>query len=216
MQGWSVIGTTGRLKLQERRRRRRWRVGVTVVVMAMAASAPWMTNVFWHWRYPYHFRPIIERSAAEFQLDPFLVAAVIREESRFNPDAVSSVGAIGLMQMMPATAGWAARHMGIPAPASDALLRPEVNIRIGCWYLRYLIRRHANVEEALAAYNGGEGNVARWRQAGQGIQFHETRQYVARSLRSYARYRTLYASSALSGPLRPRPDRDRLGAPSKR
>lgn len=194
-----MIGTTGRLKLQERRRRRRWRIGVTLVVVVAAAAAPWVTDVFWRWRYPYHFRPIIERHAAEFQLDPFLVAAVIREESRFNPDAVSAVGAIGLMQMLPSTAGWAARHLGVPAPSSDALLRPEVNVRLGCWYLRYLIRRHATLDEALAAYNGGEGNVARWRQAGQGIPYQETRQYVARSLRSYARYRTLYASVAPKG-----------------
>jgi soluble lytic murein transglycosylase len=180
------------LKQQARRRRRRWRAGILIVAVVGAAAAPWVTNVFWHWRYPYRFRPIIERSAAEFQLDPLLVAAVIREESRFDPEAVSAVGAIGLMQLMPTTATWAAQHLQMPAPGSDALQRPEVNVRLGCWYLRYLIRRHDTLEEALAAYNGGEGNVARWRRAGQGIQFHETRQYVARSLRSYDRYRTLY------------------------
>jgi soluble lytic murein transglycosylase len=200
--GGGVAGTTGKLKLQARRRRRWWRISITVTVMVAAAAAPWMIDAFWHWRYPYRYRPIIERAAAEFQLDPYLVAAVIREESRFNADAVSAVGAIGLMQMMPSTAGWAAKHLGQPAPGSDALLRPDVNIRLGCWYLRYLIRRHQTLEEALAAYNGGEGNVARWRQAGQGIQFHETRQYVARSLRSYDRYRTLYKSPSSDGPLR--------------
>jgi soluble lytic murein transglycosylase len=192
------LGTTATLRLR-RGRRRRLRLTILAVAVSAAAAAPWVTTVFWHWRYPYRFRPLIETSAAEFKLDPLLVAAVIREESRFNPDAVSAVGAIGLMQMMPATAAWAAKRVGLAAPGSDALLRPAVNIRLGCWYLRYLIRGHANLEEALAAYNGGEGNVARWRKAGQGIQFRETRQYVARSLRSYDRYRTLYGDSPQKG-----------------
>ncbi|MBC7545456.1 MAG: lytic transglycosylase domain-containing protein [Candidatus Sericytochromatia bacterium] len=163
--------------------------------VVVAAALPWTTDVFWHWRYPYRYRQIIERAAAEFQLDPFLVAAVIREESRFNPRAVSGVGAIGLMQMMPSTAGWAAKNLGQPAPGSDALHKPEVNIRLGAWYLHYLIRRHKDLPDALAAYNGGEGNVARWRQTGQGIPFPETREFVARSLRTYERYRTLYGEN---------------------
>ena len=74
-----------------RKPRRIWRWGLLLLILAGAVSAPWLLNVFWHWRYPYRYRPLIEQTARAYQVDPLLVAAVVREESRFNPAAVSGV-----------------------------------------------------------------------------------------------------------------------------
>lgn len=139
------------------------------------------------WLYPYPYRGLIEAHARRHGLDPLLVAAVVREESGFNPQATSPVGAIGLMQLMPKTAHWLANRQDWPI---QDLHDPETNIRLGTAYLRYLLDRTGKLDRALAAYNGGEGNVARW--GADEIRFPETKAFVERSLRSYSRYTALY------------------------
>lgn len=144
-------------------------------------------NVLLRWWYPLPYRDLIDKHAKANQLDPLLVAAVIREESRFNPRAVSAVGAVGLMQLMPKTAHWIALRLKVsPVDLTD----PETNVRLGSWYLRYLISKSGRLDRALAAYNGGEGNVAQWAEGE--IRFPETKAFVERSLRSYSRYTDLY------------------------
>lgn len=165
---------------------RRTRIGVLFLFL-LAIAAFYGQTLFWKWLYPYPYRELIEKHARTCKLDPLLVAAVMREESRFDPQAVSQVGAVGLMQLMPATAQWIARHQKM---ARFDLHDPDTNIRFGTWYLRYLIQRTGKLDRALAAYNGGEGNVARW-PSGE-IPFPETKAFVERSLRSYSRYTALY------------------------
>ncbi|HEY8348052.1 MAG TPA: lytic transglycosylase domain-containing protein [Symbiobacteriaceae bacterium] len=155
--------------------------------------------------YPLEYENIIFQAAREYGLDPFLVAAVIRTESRFRPGATSPQGARGLMQIMPETGRWAAAQMQIPY-SEELLYDPHYNIRMGCWYLAELHREFGgDTVLALAAYNGGRTNVARWLQMRQWtgehrtlqqIPFPETRRYVALVLRDHRVYRFIYGSLA--------------------
>ncbi len=149
--------------------------------------------------YPYPYRELIEQEAERYDLDPLLVVAVIRTESGFSPTARSRVGARGLMQLMPTTAEWAARRASVRAYSIDRIEEPAVNVRLGCWYLSYLERQFpGELEAVLAAYNAGQGNVARWRKQPDAIAaaFPETRHYVKRGLRSYQIYRMLYGEGS--------------------
>jgi soluble lytic murein transglycosylase len=144
---------------------------------------------------------IIREQAAEKQLDPALIAAVIYAETKFDPRP-SSAGAQGLMQILPSTAYYLA-HLsgGVSFTASD-LADPSVNVAYGSYYLRYLLD-HYNGNEmlAVAAYNGGLGNVDKWlahaqeqgRQLSVGeIPFAQTREYVRRVLGAERAYRATY------------------------
>lgn len=106
------------------------------------------------------FRDIIEYYAAVNNIDPAFVAAVIKRESDYDPHAVSSVGARGLMQIMPDTGEWLAGKVGIYDYHPDMLFDPEINIRMGCWYLGYLSRKFGGDPITIAcAYHAGQGNV---------------------------------------------------------
>ncbi|ADU50550.1 Lytic transglycosylase catalytic [Thermaerobacter marianensis DSM 12885] len=151
--------------------------------------------------YPVPMAELIGQEAAACGVDPLLVAAVVRRESGFEPRAVSDRGARGLMQIMPETGAWVAGQMGLPAFHPDRLFEPEYNLRLGCWYLAYLLERfHGDPVVALAAYNGGEGTVADWIARGRwhpqrgvsAIPYPETRRFVAGVLRDYRVYQWLY------------------------
>jgi len=118
---------------------------------------------------------------------------VIDQESKFRVDAKSSTGAIGLMQLQPATAkGIAIRTGGSKFVLSD-LYDPELNVRYGAWYLHHLLQKYGDDERlALAAYNAGQENVDRWQADGVGVQFPETRAYVDHVERLKGIYRRTY------------------------
>jgi soluble lytic murein transglycosylase len=118
--------------------------------------------------------------ARNYRLDPALLAAVIYSESKFRAGARSSSGAIGLMQLLPATAEGIAVRTGGSRFRVDDLYVPEINIRYGAWYLRHLLDKYGDERLALAAYNAGQENVDGWLRRGVDIQFPETRHYVAR------------------------------------
>jgi len=156
-----------------------------VVLVAIAAGAfayvdetspPWFERL----RYPLRYSEYVRVHAREHGLDPALVAAVIYQESKFNPDAQSSSGAIGLMQLTPSTAHGIAVRTGGNAFKTSDLYDPEINIRYGAWYLHDLFAKYHSERLVLAAYNAGQGNVDRWRQQGEPIQFPETIAYVKR------------------------------------
>ena len=159
-------------------------LGVGVGVAAVVTSEPsWYLRA----RYPLKYEAIIEGHARNYRLDPALLAAVIYRESEFDARAGSKAGAIGLMQLTPETArGIALRTGGTRFEVSD-LYDPELNVRYGAWYLRHLLDAFGgDLRKALAAYNGGRGNVER------GVVFDETREYVRQVLAARDAYRRAY------------------------
>ena len=151
----------------------------------------------WKVAYPTGLLPTIKGQGAS-GVDPYLVAAIIREESQYDWQAVSRVGAIGLMQVMPGTANNVAQRLGLPPVGRDDLFDQETNIRIGVHYVKQLLEQFSgNVALTIASYNAGPIVVKSWIALHPGrsqdefielIPYQETRQYVKRVLRSYREY----------------------------
>jgi len=193
---------------RERAARRRRQLGralafAAVVALGAFALRPLFTSaVHKLTELPLRHADVIRAQASDKRLDPSLVAAVIYAESKFN-DSTSAAGALGLMQLLPSTADFIAQRSGGTRFTTADLATPAINIAYGSWYLRYLLDRYGGDEVlALAAYNGGMGNVDRWvADAGaQGrrlqvsdIPFPETRAYVQRVLDARREYRHTYA-----------------------
>lgn len=146
------------------------------------------------------YKEEIKNYSKKYNLDPNMVAAVIKAESGFNKEAVSHVGAIGLMQIMPDTGEWVAKKIGMTNFNANMLYDINTNIEIGCWYLNYLKEQFKEEELVLAAYNGGPGNVTKWlgdeRYSRDGatlhyIPFNETKEYVGKVQENYKLYKTL-------------------------
>lgn len=159
------------------------RLALLVLVAVAAGIVAWLVfatpNTVERLRYPLRYTAIVRGHAHNYDLDPTLLAAVIEAESKFQPDARSSSGAIGLMQLLPSTAQGIADHTGGTNFHESDLYNPEINVRYGAWYLRHLLDKyHDDERTALAAYNAGQENVDHWIAAGSGIRFAETRAYV--------------------------------------
>ena len=171
-------------------------VGLLALIVGAFALYVLETEPRWYerMRYPLRYDQIVVGHAENYELEPQLVAAVIYQESKFDADAVSDSGAVGLMQLLPATAQGIADRTGGSGWHERDLLNPELNIRYGAWYLRHLLDKYDDEQLALAAYNAGQANVDRWRDAGVGIQFAETRHYVERVQELKAMYARVYAS----------------------
>ena len=153
------------------------------------------TEPTWYARlkYPLRYDAIVRGYAQQRRLDPAFLAAVIETESKFDTEARSSAGAVGLMQFTPATAKGIAQYThGSKFQLSD-LTNPDINVRYGTWYLRRLLDRYHDERLSLAAYNAGQANVDSWIAAHEGIQFADTRAYVAKVERLKKLYRRIYA-----------------------
>jgi soluble lytic murein transglycosylase len=162
---------------------RRLLTAAAVVVVAGALFAVLQTAKPGWWErvwYPLRYEQIVRGHARHYDLDAALLAAVIYQESKFKADARSKSGAIGLMQLLPATAEGIAVHTGGNAFRISDLYEPEINVRYGAWYLHHLMEKYGDERTALAAYNAGQDNIDRWRRQGVGVQFAETRAYVNR------------------------------------
>ncbi len=158
--------------------------------------------------YPLEYRDLIESMAAEYNLQPAFVAAIIRNESSFQPRAESNVGARGLMQLMPDTAEWIAGKMKLSGYAFDRMYDPESNIRFGCWYLRYLSGLfHGDPVCVACAYHAGQGQVTAWlsdpalSEDGVSLQLSQmadgpTKTYAGRVTKAYGIYQALYYNGA--------------------
>ena len=165
-------------------------VGAAAFAYVDIASPPWYERL----RYPLAYQTIIRGHARNYDLDAALIAAVIYQESKFEADARSDAGAIGLMQLQPATAEGIAVRTGGSRFRVEDLYDPEINVRYGSWYLRHLLDKYDDESLALAAYNAGQRNVDEWREQGRGIAFAETRSYVRRVAELKAVYRRAYTS----------------------
>ncbi len=159
---------------------------------------------FWQCTFPLAHIDLVRQNAAERTLDPYLVLALMREESAFAPQAVSRTGARGLMQLMQQTADLTARDHKLPPVTTAGLETPERNIQLGVYHLADLVRDFGgNLSLTLAAYNAGKQAVQRWVQRFgfadevefvEDIPYPETRNYVKRVLGNYDRYQTLYGA----------------------
>jgi soluble lytic murein transglycosylase len=157
---------------------------------------------FWELLFPLPYRNDLEVSARQRELDPFLVAGLIRQESEFNPEARSSANAYGLTQVRPGTGKQFARKAGVPYSSSRVLFQPAANLKIGTSILRSMLDQNSGkVEQTLASYNAGPNRVAEWMtwntyrepaEFVESIPFTETRDYVQAVLRNADIYRRLY------------------------
>ncbi|HYH80853.1 MAG TPA: transglycosylase SLT domain-containing protein [Longimicrobium sp.] len=155
--------------------------------------------------YPFPYRGMVAAEARERGLDPFLVAALIRQESSFKPRAASRVGALGLMQVMPGTGAGMASGAGIGGWNADLLLNPEINVHLGIRFLSAQMRRYdGDLPLVFISYNAGPARANRWRSFPEfrdrelfteRIPFDETRDYVKILTRNMAIYRGLYGGS---------------------
>ncbi|MTI96216.1 MAG: lytic transglycosylase domain-containing protein [Firmicutes bacterium] len=176
---------------------------ILVSLVYMLIDSPLIGRII----YPLHYRELIEERAGQYDLDPALVAAVIKVESNFRADAVSRRGATGLMQLLPSTATWISEQMGLAVAAEeieDLLVKPEFNLMLGTWYLNNLAREFDNdLPLVLAAYNAGRGKVRSWLEDDvwsgkmedrEQIPYPETRDYLGKVELAQGRYQRYYFS----------------------
>lgn len=173
-----------------------------LIIIIITATIIIGTNLYFAVNYPMSYRNSINIYSKQFNVDPYLVAAIINVESSYDKTAISNKEARGLMQISPTTGQWAAEDLSIEDFSLDLLLEPEINIMIGTWYLNMLSDEFDhNIQLILAAYNGGSGNVRKWLENDEycedgiylkKIPFKETRDYVEKVLKNYKVYKILY------------------------
>ncbi|WP_304280346.1 lytic transglycosylase domain-containing protein [Phascolarctobacterium succinatutens] len=152
--------------------------------------------------YMWDYQQDIVTYSKKNNVDPFLVAAIIKNESNFKHDAVSKVGAVGLMQIMPETGRWIAEQMGLENYQDSDLYQTRKNIRMGCWYVGELEHEFQhNLVLLMVAYNAGRGQTHEWMQENgwdynfndiQSIPYPDTREYVAKVMQDRDKYYLLY------------------------
>ncbi len=171
---------------------------IIILITTAILSIKWIGTLL----YPLHYSEYIKMYSVKYGVDPLLIAAMIKVESRYYKDAESHKGARGLMQITPNTGKWISEQIVIEDYHSDLLYEPEVNIMMGCWYVSNLKKQfNNNIKLVLAAYNGGSGNVEKWLnnisysidgESLQDIPFDETKKYVEKVYKNYRMYKTLY------------------------
>ncbi len=146
--------------------------------------------------YPYKYSKLVKEYCKQFNLNSEVVFSLINEESSFKADAISGAGAMGLMQILPSTAGEVANNLQIENFTPNMLLTPEINIRIGCYYLNYLLNMFdGDLTLSLCAYNAGFNTVKGWlNEKGElyEIKYPETAKYVAKIKRGMWVYKHIY------------------------
>ena len=176
---------------------------------AASASIESIPLAYWRILFPEPYWDTIKAESEKNNLDPYLVASLIRQESEFNPSVISYANAWGLMQLLPSVGKQMAREEGMTHFQTFQLLDPETNIRLGTRYLRQMLDHLGGVPEyALAAYNAGENRVTDWQSAGpyqgmdefvESIPFTQTREYVQAILRNMETYKSIDAFAKAHG-----------------
>ena len=183
------------------------RIVAVLLIICISIGGGILINELWNIidkkLHPVDYSEIISAASEEFDVPQYIIYATIKVESDFDPNAVSSAGAIGLMQMMPSTFEWLTsdEHLGENL-STKKLDDPTVSIRYGTYYLSYLYKKFDyNWDTAFAAYNGGEGNVAKWLNDKNysdldgnltNIPYKETANYVKKINREIENYKSLY------------------------
>lgn len=171
-----------------------------IIIVAMNAK-----NILRHF-YPYKYKQDIITYSKKYNVDPYLVLAIIKAESNFNENATSAKNAHGLMQITSETGLWASEKMKIVNYNDNMLYKPQFNINMGSWYVSDLTKEfNGNIDLVLAAYNGGRGNVQKWLSSTdhssdgktlEYIPFKETDKYVKKVKVNYNIYKYLYDSNS--------------------
>lgn len=171
-----------------------------LILLFLTLAAIFLASRAQYSLYPLKYNEIVTREAQANQIDKYLIFSIMKAESNFDHTAQSHKEAKGLMQVTDETALWCAEKMGLEDFDIGKIHQPEYNIKIGTWYISYLMEVYdESMIDALAAYNAGIGNVNSWmRESGASrieidqIPFEETRQYVQKVLRYYEKYKKLY------------------------
>ncbi|ABR49262.1 Lytic transglycosylase, catalytic [Alkaliphilus metalliredigens QYMF] len=171
---------------------------ICIMAVVSVLSINWILRI----AYPFHYQELIEKHADHYGVDPHLVVSIMRNESRFNPEAISRADAKGLMQIAPITGQWASERLEIENYTEEMLFEPDLNIQMGTWYLNILHKEFDDkLELIVAAYNAGNGNVTKWLgnpeyspdgETLEYIPFGETRFYSKKVLRDYKIYKRIY------------------------
>jgi soluble lytic murein transglycosylase len=168
-----------------------------------AVDLPTLPRSYWEALFPKAYWLDLKKFSSSNALDPYLVASLIRQESEFNPAAVSPKDAVGLMQLLPKVGKSVAKQEKLKHFSTTQLLTPGVNLQLGTRYFRAMVDKFGSFEYALAAYNAGADRVQEWLGAGnyrdpqefvESIPFTETREYVEAILRNANVYRQLYGT----------------------
>lgn len=182
----------------------KWKIAISLIlVVVILASLGLLIFLYENIKYPIKYADEIHFASQEFGVSEELIASIINAESHFNERAISNKGAVGLMQIMPATAEWVLNKMAGQnvvkveklsqnelfdyEKSNGKLLDPSLNIKIGTYYISYLIKKFKNIDTALCAYNAGEGKVGEWLNSSEfsddkialkKIPYRETNNYV--------------------------------------
>lgn len=174
---------------------------IFIVLIAIVIAYFGSVTLLKKYSFPYEYKEYVDMYSSEYELDPLLVLSVMKAESDFDKDAVSRSDAKGLMQIMDSTGEWAAEEIGINYFLPTMLFDPELNIRIGCWYLNNLRAEFNDLDLEIAAYNAGRGRVRKWLEDEEYskdgtslhyIPFKETKKYVDKVKTNYSIYKYLY------------------------
>ncbi|ACB85459.1 lytic transglycosylase domain-containing protein [Natranaerobius thermophilus] len=185
--------------------RKRYLIALVIIIITALLTYWFAMPRIWEYLYPKHFQEEVYSIAEDHELDPYLLFAIIKVESKFDEKAISNQGAMGLMQLMPTTGAWAAQNVTYNSFEHDDLFDPKTNIELGSWYLDYLLSEFdQDLVVTLAAYNAGQGNVRQWMEMNiwdgsyeelDNVPYNETKHYVKNVLRDYERYREIYEES---------------------
>jgi soluble lytic murein transglycosylase len=168
-----------------------------------AVDVPELPRTYWEALFPKAYWGDLKRFSTQNELDPYLVASLIRQESEFNPNAISRANAVGLMQLLPVTGKKVAKEVKMHHFSPSQLYTPTVNLQLGTRYFKSMVDKFGSFEYALAAYNAGSDRVEDWLAAGkyrdpqefvESIPFTETREYVQAILRNANVYKQLYGT----------------------
>lgn len=192
-----------RRRKQSRRGKRLLAVIIAFCLLCFGGWKIWNSDaVQMRFVYMWDYQQDIITYSQKNNIDPFLVAAIIKNESNFKHKAVSGVGAVGLMQIMPETGRWIAEQMGLENYKDSDLYITKTNIRMGCWYVGELDHEFKhNMMLLMIAYNAGRGQTRQWMQENgwtydfndaKAIPYPDTREYVTKVLQDRDKYYLLY------------------------
>ena len=198
-----VLAETARLYQDSGRYDRAIEVMKRGVPNYFAVDVPELPRTYWEALFPKAYWGDLKRFSTQNELDPYLVASLIRQESEFNPNAISHANAVGLMELLPVTGKKVAKEVNLHHYSASQLYTPTVNLQLGTRYFKSMVDKFGSFEYALAAYNAGSDRVQDWLAAGkyrdpqefvESIPFTETREYVQAILRNANVYKQLYGT----------------------